>query len=237
MKRIQLIAAALCIIMLTTVGAGVVTAQSEKVTPSYRVAQYDVAYNDKVVGKLILNTNALTYVLHAHGLDAGTKYYLLLLGTSGSIASATANADGDVYMRGSWDPQHAGITQGHPTFALALGPLFTSEQPQEIVFFAGWWTTVLTTTVHGFAFTSDGTPIANREVCVFWYHPMTHKQTLWKTTTKADGTFSITKAFGLSTANPEVYLSQDAWYGCCREIFFYNGHTYYCPYVFAKFQG
>ncbi len=236
MKRMTLIAAMLSLVMLTTVGAGVVTAQSEKMPASHRVAQYDVTYNEKVVGKLIINTNTGTYDLNARGLDAGTKYYLIWLGTPGTIASATATTKGDLRMHGAWDPQYATVTQGNPTFVLALGPLAMTGEKEQVSMWAHWWTTLFTTTVHGAVHALDGTPIANRVVYIAWYHPETHKQTLWETTTKSDGTFSKTKAFSLSTVNPEVGIYMDA-YQSPDEVFFYNGHTYICPGVFAKFEG
>ncbi len=70
MKRIQLIAVALCLVMLLTVGAGVAAA---KQPTSDNVKQFDVAlYQDQgtatPVGTLSVNTNAWTYTLNARGL-------------------------------------------------------------------------------------------------------------------------------------------------------------------------
>jgi hypothetical protein len=71
MKRIQLIAAALCLVMIATVGAGVVAAK-----PSPSNYKFDVTYNDKVVGQAVVNLKGKTptYSITIRGLSADTQY-------------------------------------------------------------------------------------------------------------------------------------------------------------------
>ncbi len=109
MKRMALIAVALCVIVLTTVGAGAVAAKQGQ-SPPGKVKQFDVTYNDNVVGKLSINTNTWKYVLNARGLPSDTLYYLYLLGMFPYIDQATTNENGDLHMQGVWAPQLNGVT-------------------------------------------------------------------------------------------------------------------------------
>ncbi len=99
MKRMTLIAAALCLIMLATVGAGVVAANAAPAA-SQNVKQFAVTYEGKPVGKIVINTNNYQYTLAARGLIAGKEYWLACEGRSGAITTATANAHGDLHAQG-----------------------------------------------------------------------------------------------------------------------------------------
>jgi len=125
MKRMMVIAITFCLVVLATGGAGVLAAE-QKLPPQYRVVQFDVTWNNEVVGRLSVNTNEWTYVLNAHGLQPGTKYSFYRAGKFSAISSATTNENGDLHVGGAWDKQAVSIittddTTG-PTFFLATGP-------------------------------------------------------------------------------------------------------------------
>ena len=137
MKRMVLIALVLCLLMLTTVGAGVVVAkQQEKVGPLPSLSSpraplpllsflgrgfmFDVTYQGTVVGKIYINTNTWWYFLYAHDLTPGTEYWLTYEGRGSTIASATANANGNLLMQGVLNPA-PNVNTKSPTFFLGTG--------------------------------------------------------------------------------------------------------------------
>lgn len=61
MKRMTLIAITLCAVLLATVGAGVIAAKQD-IPQADRIAQFDVSYQEAVVGKLSVNANTWMYV-------------------------------------------------------------------------------------------------------------------------------------------------------------------------------
>ncbi|MGZ4904668.1 MAG: hypothetical protein ACXV5I_07635, partial [Halobacteriota archaeon] len=73
MKRMTLIAVALCLIMITTVGAGVVTAKQDE-NPSQAGASsiffFDVkATDDHGAGKFMINVKEGKFVFNGKGFD------------------------------------------------------------------------------------------------------------------------------------------------------------------------
>ncbi len=105
MKRMTLIAIALCLIMITTVAAGVVAARGEQSPPDI-VKQFDVrlGIDGEVKGKIIINTQAWRYVVNVRGLSPDTEYWLKCEGVPGVLATATANANGGLYLQGVLNP-------------------------------------------------------------------------------------------------------------------------------------
>ncbi len=130
MKRMALIAVALCVLMIGTIGAGLVTAKQEMPAPANKQAavtplksnyQFDVRYEGKVVGKLSVNTRQLTFDVAAKKLTAGTEYFLVCKDVALNLGSVKAATDGSVLLQGAWDPSVVDVA-AHPTFMLALSP-------------------------------------------------------------------------------------------------------------------
>ncbi len=101
MKRIQLIAAALCLVMLATAGAGVVAA-----TGSPSNYKFDVTYNGKVVGQAIVNTAKAkepTYSIVMQGLPAAKQYKFgyTISGVPQPLGVATGAKTGAIAQRGT----------------------------------------------------------------------------------------------------------------------------------------
>ncbi len=130
MKRMALIAIVLCALMLGTLGAGVVAAKQEKApqnikqaapTPLKDTYQFTVKYEQKVVGKLVVDTKQLTYTFNGHGLDPGTTYYLVCADNLRSLGSADAAADGTVLVEGTVNLATVNLP-ARPTFVLTTTP-------------------------------------------------------------------------------------------------------------------
>jgi hypothetical protein len=120
MKRMTLIAVTLCVLLLTTVGTGAVMAKQAS-PPSDRVMQFDVTYQGKAVGKLIINTNAQTYVFNGKGLAPDTTYYLVCKVFMRSVGSAKATHGGTVHIQGSCNNWSDALAE-RPTFELYTAP-------------------------------------------------------------------------------------------------------------------
>ncbi len=185
MKRMTLIAAALCLIMLATVGAGAVAAKQPP--SSDKVKQFDVKFGDTVKGKLTVNLNNWRYILNVRGLSPGTTYWLGSEARSSKIVSVTANPGGEVHMGGVLNPEYV-RTAALASFYLGTGtlPSTLDEAPgfdaKKCVISSG------VTEVYGTLKTADGAPLANEEITIFWYFG--GESDLWKTvTTKEDGSF------------------------------------------------
>ncbi|MGZ7115606.1 MAG: hypothetical protein ACXVI0_11235 [Halobacteriota archaeon] len=109
MKRTTLIAVALCLILITTVGAGVVSAKPET-TASQKgaslVYQCAVTNNGKIVGKLIINaaSKTPTYTFVGHGLKANTRHILQYTTASGThtVGVAITNKAGVLAIHGTF---------------------------------------------------------------------------------------------------------------------------------------
>jgi hypothetical protein len=170
MNRMALIAVAVCAVLLATVGAGTAAAP-QKVLPQYRVVQYDVTYNTEIVGKLSVNTNQWTYVLNAHGLEPGTKYYFYCLGNFPQINKGTANEDGDLHLSGAYPP-NIGVENPNllHKFVLTDGPL-TGSVCTDSQLTAKYHPGLLKTTVWGYLKNLDGTPLPNQWVYVYACSP------------------------------------------------------------------
>ncbi|MGZ4847074.1 MAG: hypothetical protein ACXV2B_06170 [Halobacteriota archaeon] len=110
MKRIQLIAAALCLVMITTIGAGVVTAKQEvksNQAGKSSIYLYNVAATDTHgSGKLMINLAEHTFVFNGKGFDPTRTYYLryTVAGIAGvhTFASVAATPSGNVHLQGAW---------------------------------------------------------------------------------------------------------------------------------------
>ncbi|MGZ4919115.1 MAG: hypothetical protein ACXV6L_02810 [Halobacteriota archaeon] len=109
MKQMTLIAVALCIIMLVTVGAGVVTAKQEanpRQAGESSVYFFDVAASDTHgSGKLIINVKQHTFIFNGKGFTPDTLYALQYRTASSGIhvfASGKATPSGNLHVAGTW---------------------------------------------------------------------------------------------------------------------------------------
>lgn len=212
MKRMSLIAVTLCLLLLATVGAGVVVAKQEVKAPQdSKVVQFDVTYGGEVVGKLVINTIQQTFVFNGKGLTPGTEYFLIV--SMRSIGSAEATNGGTVHIQGTWLPL-ADLTAS-PTFELStslrqgLGCIPT-------VLTAKFYNTVLLwATVYGKLTDGSGNPIANQKIRIATWEGLP----VGTTYTKADGGYSYTKFWWGTGPPPRVV---------------YDGNGIFCgTYVFA----
>ncbi len=110
MKRMTLIAVTLCLIMLTTVGAGVVAAKQTE-SPRHAGASsiyfFDVPATDTHgSGRLMIDVKHGTFLFNGKGFDPAKAYYLQYkLGSLPGIhtfASAAATPSGSLHITGTW---------------------------------------------------------------------------------------------------------------------------------------
>jgi len=217
MKRMTFVAITFCLLLLATGGAGVLAAE-QKLPPQYRVVQFDVTYNNEVVGRLSVNTNEWTYVLNAHGLQPATKYYFYRAGKFSALGSETTNGNGDLHMGGAWDTQAANIISTEdspePTFFLAPGPMPGGYcKPTRIidstVVIALFYTHVegnLQYEGYGYYGPIWG-PLPNQPVHIYWWDKGSQSFELWATPiTSSNGHFAVTKAFMKNAWLPQIYF-------------------------------
>ncbi len=110
MKRIQLIAAALCLVMLLTVGAGVVAAQDENLRHAgeSQIYFYDVkATETHGTGKLQIDTAKHTFVFNGKGFtpDAMIELKGKAAGDTDFKVFATGQVtpSGNLHIAGTWE--------------------------------------------------------------------------------------------------------------------------------------
>ncbi len=105
MKRMTLIAAALCLVMLTTVGAGVVAAKQTE-NPRHAGASsiylYDVASTDSHgVGKLMIDVKKHTVLFTGKGFEPGDRYWLRSEALGIQLGSEVASPAGNLNFHGT----------------------------------------------------------------------------------------------------------------------------------------
>ncbi|MGZ4864512.1 MAG: hypothetical protein ACXV5H_04725 [Halobacteriota archaeon] len=111
MKRMTLIAATLCLVLLATVGAGLVTAKQQanpRQAGSSSVYFYDVAATDTHgTGKLIVNVDKHTFEFNGQGFDPSVQIALRAraAGSTDYIVFATGKAtpSGNLHIAGTWE--------------------------------------------------------------------------------------------------------------------------------------
>jgi len=100
MKRILSIAI-LCMLLVVTAGMAVAneTYQAGK-SPVY---QFDVTFDGKVAGKLVINTAEHTFFFNGKGLEPGTYYLRYVASGTHTFASVVVNKAGNVHFEGTWE--------------------------------------------------------------------------------------------------------------------------------------
>ena len=196
-------------ILLATVAVGVAAAAQpqNQLPPSYRVAQFNLTYNDNVVGKLSVNTNQWTYVLNAHGLQPGTEYYIY--GQKGLINQKTTNEDGVLHIQGPWPLKEKviGTSSSAPIeFILSDGPL-TRGYCLEPQLTSGCFNGMIYTVIWGTLTTSSGTPLPSQSLHIDAWDKKAGAYLRWGDylETGADGTFKVTRAGAPSRVPAVVY--------------------------------
>ncbi len=129
MKRMQLIAAALCLVMITTIGAGVVAAKQTE-NPSQAGASqiyfYEVAATSTHgTGKLMIDTAKHTFVFNGKKFTPDAMIELKARAEDGSdkvFATGKATPSGNLHIAGTWDKDvvPAAVTAGY-TQVSAMG--------------------------------------------------------------------------------------------------------------------
>ncbi len=114
MKRLQLIAAALCLVMLATVGAGAVAAQEEnpRQAGSSHIYLYDVTATDtNGKGKLQINVDKHTFEFNGQGFPPSQSIDLKARAVGGTdyVAFATGKTtpSGNLHLAGTWEKDAA----------------------------------------------------------------------------------------------------------------------------------
>ncbi len=115
----QLLAVALCLIMIATVGAGVVAAKGEQ-SPPDKEKQFDVLSNGEAKGTIII-TKTWKYVVNARGLAPDMKYWLKCDGVPGVLATATADAKGGLHVQGEFNQAPSRLIATGATYFLGTG--------------------------------------------------------------------------------------------------------------------
>ncbi len=110
MKRRQLIAAALCLIMLTTVGAGIVAAKqtgNPRHAGASPIYTYDVGATDSHgTGKLMIDVKQGRFVFNGKEFTPDKTYALFDTTTSRGIhvlATGKATSSGNIHLAGTWE--------------------------------------------------------------------------------------------------------------------------------------
>jgi hypothetical protein len=124
----QFISAALCLVMLTTVVAGVVTAKQDvksNQAGKSSIYLYNVVSTDNSgSGKLIIDLDKHTFVFTGRGFEPSEKYSLFYTigDTPGmhKFASVVATQSGHVFLRGIWV---------HDITSFAAAPTFSITPP------------------------------------------------------------------------------------------------------------
>ncbi len=133
MKRMTLIAVALCLMMITTVGAGVVAA---KQPVSDKVKQFDVVLyqgTETSIGTLSVNMNAWSYALNVRGLSPDTEYWLKCMEAPGVLATVTSTAGGAVHMQGKLDAVPSDLVAPGAKYVLGTGTPPPESSPYLVV--------------------------------------------------------------------------------------------------------
>ncbi len=133
MKRIQLIAAALCLIMLTTVGAGVVVAkqtENPRQAGSSHLYFYDVtATGTHGKGKLQINVDKHTFEFNGQGFEPSAQIALKAKAEDSSeyaiFATGKATPSGNLHIAGTWEAAAApaevvGVFYGETTYGVRI---------------------------------------------------------------------------------------------------------------------
>ncbi|MGZ4934108.1 MAG: hypothetical protein ACXVIG_07195 [Halobacteriota archaeon] len=114
MKRMQLIAVALCLIMIATVGAGVVAAKQQENPRQAGASQvyfYNLAPADgHGKGILKIDTKQQTFLFNGQGFAPSQTFILLARAASGDayiFASAKSTAAGNLNLKGAWSTSTA----------------------------------------------------------------------------------------------------------------------------------
>ncbi|MGZ4937053.1 MAG: hypothetical protein ACXV4C_10975 [Halobacteriota archaeon] len=128
MKRMQLIAAALCLIMIATVGAGVVAAKQQenpRQAGASSVYFYDVAATDgHGKGILKIDVKQKTFLFNGQGFAPSQTFMLLARTASGDaflFGSAQSTAAGNLHAAGKWSTSTA-AQPGSQGFGVGLLP-------------------------------------------------------------------------------------------------------------------
>ncbi|MGZ4885638.1 MAG: hypothetical protein ACXV5N_10000 [Halobacteriota archaeon] len=114
MKRMTVIAVALCLIMITTVGAGVVTAKQEanpRQAGASSIYFFDLSATDTHgAGKLMINTKEHTFVFNGKDFKPSQQYILQARAASGEayvFASGKSTSSGNLHVAGTWEKDAA----------------------------------------------------------------------------------------------------------------------------------
>jgi hypothetical protein len=216
MKRRMVITITLCLLVLATIGTG--AAALQKLPPPYRVVQFNVTYHNEAIGRLSVNTNQLTYVLNAHGLEPGAEYYFSCRGKFPYLANGTANGDGDLHLKGPWDLQEVNVADPYavPAFVLSDRPLLGSARYTYIdaeYCNPVWLYTKLWGRLYYWNY-GEKAGIADQQVTIWLYEDKTGSYTNYfgTATTDSNGEFLLTKAFAAPKYEPLVnYDGTDDW--------------------------
>ncbi|MGZ4892127.1 MAG: hypothetical protein ACXV2B_07715 [Halobacteriota archaeon] len=130
MKRMQLIAVALCLIMLTTVGAGVVAAkqtENPRQAGASSIVFYDVAATDAHgTGKLKIDVDKHTFEFNGQGFTPSQQYILQARAASGDayvFANGKSNPSGNLHLTGTWSTT-AAAQPSSPGFGIVAATVY-----------------------------------------------------------------------------------------------------------------
>jgi hypothetical protein len=217
MKRRMVIAITLCLLVLAIVGTCAAAAQ-QKLPPPYRVVQYNVTYHNEAVGRMSINTNDWMYILNAHGLEPGGEYFFSCRGRFPYLANGTANGDGDLHMKGVWDPHEVNVADPYSTLAFILSdrPLLGGERYTYIdaeYCNPMWLYTKLWGRLYYWLY-NEKAGIADQQVTIWLYEDKTGGYTKYfgTATTDSNGEFLLTKSFAAPKYQPLVrFDGNDDW--------------------------
>jgi hypothetical protein len=191
MKRMMAIVLTLCLLVLATVGNGAAAAP-QKLPPPYRVVQFDVTYHDETAGRLVVNTNEMTYVLNAHGLEPGTEYYFYCLGKFPQISRGTTNENGDLHLAGAWR-EDIDIVMQTPEFVVTDRPLVGGSYCVTPKLTAKCYAGLVRIIIWGTLSIYDGTPLPDQRLWFEWYEKKTDNWWVFEERfTGADGAYKLT---------------------------------------------
>ncbi|MGZ4892257.1 MAG: hypothetical protein ACXV2B_08405 [Halobacteriota archaeon] len=217
MKRMQLITAALCLVMLLTVGAGVVVAQGAQ--PAIKnVLKFDVklGITDTVAGTLSINVKQQSFAFSARGLPADTQYYIIWKEQLVNVGSGITDKNGNLRIAGAVDKDvffRLGAARENPTFMLD-----TQGAPVGCVLadLSGtYYTVAIDSWANGvLKDATTGVGLANKDVYIL---NSDDKTVLGHTVTDSNGEWRWNKEFSPATNAPRAYFPGDATY-CSKDV-------------------
>ncbi len=216
MKRMTLIAIALCVAVVATAGAGVVAAGAQPVVKN--VIKFDVklAGTDQKVGTLAVNLQQKSVTFTAKGLAANTQYFIVEQTHLLNIGSGMTDKNGNLRIVGDI-PRDAffRLGQARVTPIFEVGTQAAPVGCAAVALDGTYYTLAVDSWANGhLKSVSPNAGIPNREVYLL---KSDDKTVLGHDVTDSSGYWTWNKAFTVETHAPRAYFPGDSTY-CSADV-------------------